>query len=247
MLSIAPMGIMNNVAEKLALFTFVLAVAVVFVRPLPSMDERQIDSIVRDTTRAETPRVLDTHVLLTYETPVPRRYVGARFDDEQYSILHLYVRNEHGVFILLRPIPEQTATLRYRIVIDGLWREDPFNPLSAVDEQGIKFSILEFPPKPQQKIAAPTVEPTGRVTLSFAGAPGKAITVAGSFNNWDPFTHRLREREPGVYETTLRLLPGRYYYVFVVDGQKNIDPFNEQTAVDPDGNTVSTLYVPQRS
>ena len=94
---------------------------------------------------------------------------------------------------------------------------------------------------------SPIIDADGCVTLSFAGTPGATITVAGSFNNWDPFTHRLRERTPGIYETTVRLLPGRYYYVFIVGGKKKTDPLNDQTALDPSGLAVSTFYIPQRS
>jgi len=79
-----------------------------------------------------------------------------------------------------------------------------------------------------------------------------AVTVAGTFNQWDPEAHPLRPDTGGLWRVTLQLKSGTYQYKFVIDGQhweedpvnlnrvlnehgtfnsiRNIDPF---TAVSP--------------
>src|SRR5690606_37770480 len=49
----------------------------------------------------------------------------------------------------------------------------------------------------------------GGVALVAEGLPaGAQVTVAGSFNGWDPNGPALRETRPGTYETWLPLEPG---------------------------------------
>jgi len=47
------------------------------------------------------------------------------------------------------------------------------------------------------------------------------VAIAGDFNNWNPQTNILEDPEgDGVWTGTLRLEPGRYEYMFVMDGEK---------------------------
>lgn len=51
-------------------------------------------------------------------------------------------------------------------------------------------------------------------------APGaRTVTVAGSFNRWDPGSHPLDGPDrDGRFSAFLRLPPGRYEYLFVING-----------------------------
>ena len=51
-------------------------------------------------------------------------------------------------------------------------------------------------------------------------APGaQRVSVVGVFNGWDPQAHPLRGPDrDGVWTLSLLLPPGRYRYLFVVDG-----------------------------
>jgi hypothetical protein len=47
------------------------------------------------------------------------------------------------------------------------------------------------------------------------------VAIAGDFNNWDPQTNTLEDPEgDGIWTGTLKLEPGRYEYMFVMDGEK---------------------------
>jgi len=47
------------------------------------------------------------------------------------------------------------------------------------------------------------------------------VAIAGDFNNWDPQTNILEDPEgDGIWTGTLNLEPGRYEYMFVMDGEK---------------------------
>ena len=47
------------------------------------------------------------------------------------------------------------------------------------------------------------------------------VAIAGDFNGWDPQANTLQDPDgDGVWTATLKLPPGRYEYMFVVNGEK---------------------------
>ena len=70
------------------------------------------------------------------------------------------------------------------------------------------------------------------------------VQLAGDFNDWMPHTTPLRRLdEPGVFETTLSLPPGRYRYRLVVDGRWDYDRANPAVEKNDYGETNSVVEV----
>jgi chromosome partitioning protein len=70
------------------------------------------------------------------------------------------------------------------------------------------------------------------------------VQIAGDFNNWQPQKHIMeRVGDSGVWQTKMKLNPGRYRYRLVVDGQWQQDPYNEQTELNPFGGFNSVIEV----
>ena len=66
----------------------------------------------------------------------------------------------------------------------------------------------------------------------------------GDFNNWRPeLTTMQKVGQSGVWQTKLTLPNGKYRYRFVVDGQWQQDPYNEQTEMNPYGELNSIFEV----
>ena len=64
-----------------------------------------------------------------------------------------------------------------------------------------------------------------RISFEFTAEPGSEVSVAGSFNNWDPAATPLKDKDSaGLYRRALLLPPGRYEYKFVVNGTWCVDP-----------------------
>jgi len=64
---------------------------------------------------------------------------------------------------------------------------------------------------------------SAEVQFSLRIGDGKAHTVAiaGDFNGWNPQANPLEDPDgDGIWTGTLRLEPGRYEYMFVLDGEK---------------------------
>ena len=83
----------------------------------------------------------------------------------------------------------------------------------------------------------------GNVTLKISRLTNaKLVTVAGSFNGWNPF-HTLLRKNGSTWETSIQLPPGEYEYKFVVDGNWMLDPKNPRRRSDGNNNENSLLVV----
>lgn len=92
----------------------------------------------------------------------------------------------------------------------------------------------------RKKPARPTTKP---VTFQWALTEANAVAVVGGFNGWDPRAHPLKKGKDGKWKATLRLKPGMYEYMFVVDGEWREDPLNPNRVANPHGGFNSVCEV----
>lgn len=62
------------------------------------------------------------------------------------------------------------------------------------------------------------------VEFKFYAPQAKKVSVAGSFNKWDPKKSSAKKDTKGNWVAKLSLKPGRYEYKIVVDGNWQNDP-----------------------
>ena len=115
--------------------------------------------------------------------------------------------------------------------------------------------IVAWVPRATDRTAAPTTATaaTGGAAASRTPVlvrlvvlqPGaRMVEVAGDFNGWDPARTPLQEAASGSWTVTIPLEPGRYKYMFVVDGQQWIvDPFAAEQSDDGFGSRNAVLDV----
>jgi len=204
----------------------------------------QIHSRITNAQHAEKPRIFEDHLFLSYESDRPVRFVGVAFSHENFSKIHSFIRNIHGIFVFVYPLPEDVEQVLYRIVVDGLWMADPSNPRIEKDPSGIFLSSVKLPPKEinRWKLTAPVIS-EDRAEFYYFGSPGQDIYISGTFNNWDPFMHKLKELTPGSYSISLKVLPGTHFYYFVANGIFMLDTLNPNKGSDSEGFEVSMFEI----
>ena len=148
---------------------------------------------------------------------------------------------DSGISFYIYKIPEGVSSVEYRLIINGLWTTDPLNPNVSIDKSGISWSVVSFPTREIKP--DPLKGPVGSLCFNFKGPPGETVTVAGSFNNWDPFMYELKENTPGHYSINIPLPPGRYQYVFFNKGQRWLDPYNFDRVYTKDGSAASEILI----
>ncbi len=91
--------------------------------------------------------------------------------------------------------------------------------------------------------AVKSVTGPASVALKLRAPAAKEVFVAGSFNGWQVGTTPLRAAKDGEWAGELKLSPGRYEYLFVVDGAWLPDPAAGDAAPNPFGGWNSVLLV----
>jgi hypothetical protein len=209
------------------------------------------------------PVIINEFVIFSADSSLRR--VGVAFAHEDFSTIYWFrqlLLSQDPMYPVLLPgerfpspfrdsglqfhvyqIPAHLRELEYRLVVNGLWTVDPVNPHIRRDPlSGLSMSILSLPPRPRNHSPLNGL-PEG-LYFSFRGPPGEIVTVAGCFNNWDPFMYELRESPAGVYSITIPLPPGTYQYVFFHRGQRFVDPYNPTRIYARDGRAASQIIVP---
>jgi 1,4-alpha-glucan branching enzyme len=79
--------------------------------------------------------------------------------------------------------------------------------------------------------------------LAVTGLPAGTVCVAGCFNEWSTTATPMTPLEPGCWSVELSLLPGRYEYLLVVDGQWQTDPCCPERVPNPYGTENCVLEV----
>jgi hypothetical protein len=207
------------------------------------------------------PELYEDAVIFT--APSSHRRVGVAFAHEGFSRVYWFRKlllpqdpaapippgqkkpdpyRDSGILFHVHPLPGKIRELEYRLIIDGLWTTDPANALSRKDSAtGLAYSVIPLPAP--EKTPGPLKGPPKSLSFSFKGPPGETVTVAGSFNGWDPFMYELAEGPPGLYSLTLPLPPGRYQYVFFHRGERFLDPYNFNRVYSKDGKAASEIAI----
>ncbi len=81
------------------------------------------------------------------------------------------------------------------------------------------------------------------VEFLLAAPQAHAVSVAGTFNHWDPKRTPMKKRLGDRWRITISLAPGRYEYRFVVDGCWVSDPKAKQSVTNTFGSTNSVIVV----
>jgi hypothetical protein len=206
------------------------------------------------------PEIYEDSVIFT--APSSYRRVGIAFAFEGYTTVYwlrklliprdpaeiaaegkkknVELSRDSGILFHIQTIPEGIRNLDYRMIIDGLWTRDPFNPLRVIGPSGLNQSRITIPDIPRP---LPTREIPGILNLSYTAPPGETVTVAGNFNSWDPFMYEMKETSPGFYSLSLPLPPGTYQYVFFHRGERIPDPHNQDKLYSPEGKIASRTVV----
>jgi 1,4-alpha-glucan branching enzyme len=63
-----------------------------------------------------------------------------------------------------------------------------------------------------------------KVTFSYSAPQAANVTLVGDFTGWQQAPLPLKKDNKGVWKKTVSLLPGRYEYRLMVDGEWRDDP-----------------------
>ena len=113
----------------------------------------------------------------------------------------------------------------------------------TVRPEAIKAEIVRAETAKPALVRNETSPKVSHVSLELVRPGAKNVCVAGSFNEWKPEKAPLVPMGNGRWVGDLTVNPGRYEYLFVVDGQWLPDPNAKETVQNPYGGRNSVLTV----
>ena len=82
-----------------------------------------------------------------------------------------------------------------------------------------------------------------RITFKLEASEAKEAILVGDFNSWDAKKHKMKRNDKGSWTKIVTLAPGRYEYKFLVDGEWQNDPDNDQIVPNSFGTLNNILRV----
>jgi len=90
----------------------------------------------------------------------------------------------------------------------------------------------------------PAAERVVTIRLSFYAPQARQVAVAGDFNKWTVGSDLMDRRDGGLWTIDLTLQPGRYAYMFVLDGSNWVaDPGADSFQDDGFGSTNAVMRI----
>ena len=140
---------------------------------------------------------------------------------------------------MMKPEPTKAEAMKVEPVKTEAVKAEPVKTMSTKIEpmQASAPVKLESPKSPVLKSEKP------KVNLSLLKPDAKKVCVAGTFNEWKPERTPLKPAGNGRWIGDLAVDPGKYEYLFVVDGQWLPDPNAKESVQNPFGGRNSVLVV----
>lgn len=208
----------------------------------------ELDKLIHEIEKPTAPVITEDYIIFTADTN--HRSVGIAFDFENYQTVHpfkvLTQTDDDGKKTPVHMFycyerTHKISTIKYRLIMDGLWTTDPLNPNKIYDENvNLYFSKVEDPGSIYRY-----TETTDNnfVHFIYQGESGLDLKLAGTFTNWDPWIYSLTETGPGFYELSLPLPNGTYYYNYYIGLTPILDNTNPNKTYTTDGRSASVIYV----
>ena len=208
----------------------------------------ELDTMLHEIDKPGAPVVTDDYIIFTCDPNY--RYVGIAFDFENYQVIHPFqiltntdedgkVTRKHMFYCYKRQ--HLFTSLKYRLVLDGLWTADPLNPNKEYDDSmNLYFSKVE---DPGSILTLTQATKNDTVRFVYKGESGQTIRLAGTFTNWDPWIYELNETAPGLYELELPLTSGKYFYNYYIGLTPILDATNPEKIYTLDGRSASVIVV----
>ena len=57
------------------------------------------------------------------------------------------------------------------------------------------------------------------IPFKYQAPEAISVSLAGSFNGWNVSAHPLKKNKDGIWSTVVKLFPGTYEYLYVIDDE----------------------------
>ena len=99
-----------------------------------------------------------------------------------------------------------------------------------------RFNFYNIPPEKQTSVTVHNQSFSGQnelrmIEFSIYLPNADVVSVTGNFNHWDSEMDYLKKEKNGIFRLRKKLLPGDYFYYYVIDGKYMLDVYNPDTRI----------------
>ncbi len=194
----------------------------------------------------QSPLILSNMILFFYQGPAKSVEIAGDFNNWSNNLVMEQSRPNLWILSLKTRIPK--GIYRYRLKVDGFWISDPANPVYETDFGRQKLSILNLSSDFTPDKKYPFWVSNNTYVFQYQSTNANIVTIAGDFNNWNPYSHQLKHRGAGSFEIELELSPQEIHlYSFIQDGIWVPDPNNKKQFVNDINRPVNGFYADQEN
>ncbi|MBV6493849.1 MAG: hypothetical protein LDLANPLL_01873 [Turneriella sp.] len=138
-------------------------------------------------------------------------------------------RNKYGVWTYFYIPPEIVHTtpqkkIRYKFWVDGLYTVDDTHNQHERDSSGSVASVFhllhdQFAEATGVFVLDTPVNHGREVLFRIPAGSAETVSVAGDFNQWNPQRDFLTKSEDGYFELRKVISPGKYTFLYRIDGK----------------------------
>lgn len=205
----------------------------------------------RDLRGPGPPIITDQGVIFTYHDPEKTPgYVMVSGDFNNWEKPIFLKKNRHGIYFYMydetieKEIVLRDGLYRYLYLIDGIWVKDPLNDNTVYDQYGTELTYFEVPAPIILLDKNPVETDSNKYLFYYKNAEARNVYILGDFNNWNPYSDRMRKNKSGLWEIEMNIPPGAYSYSFIVDGTYRKDPLSKAIVQDRFGNELTFIELP---
>ncbi len=209
---------------------------------------------LRDIKEGGPPIITERGVVFRYKPPkghIPENvFVSGDFNNWDKPLRMM--RNIHDVFVYMydrigkRGIVLKDGKYRYRFLIDGLWKRDPDNPETTIDDYGTELSLFTIKIPIIVVKSNPIHIKDNFYIFYYKDDKARSVSLVGDFNFWNPYSNPMHKNKSGLWEVVIDIPPGEYGYRFLVDGIYRTDPFGTSLVYDRFMKEMSLIKIAKR-
>jgi len=207
-------------------------------------DSHKINSLLSIPTSEinfQSPLVLQDTILFFYRGKAKSVILAGDFNNWQDNLYMEESQSNLWIISWTNRLP--VGKYKYRLKVDGFWIADPNNPSYIFDPGREKISLLTITNvfTPNKKF--PFWISNNYYLFRHYSTNAKIVSIAGDFNNWNPYSHQMTYKGAGIFEIIFKLDPKRYYlYSFIQDGIWTFDRNNKKQFRNGQNRPVSGFY-----
>ncbi len=192
----------------------------------------------------QSPIILSNSILFFYRGPAKTVSLLGSFNQWQKEYPMEQSRSNLWVLRYQERLP--SGAYQYRLKIDGFLIADPMNPNYELGSGNQKLSIFNLTNEFISNKKYPFWVSNNTYLFRYQNTAANVVTIAGDFNNWNPFSHQMSYKGAGYFEIELELDPKKIYlYSFIMDGVWHFDPNNKKQYRNSQDRPISGFYADQ--